>query len=413
MFEIMKRKDIIRQIIIVLAGAVLTTACSSSDNEEVTQPAKRTVLVYMAAENNLTSNAQSDINEMIKGVKKISKWDHLIVFVDRASKTEKPFLIRLRDNDQQPADTIRKYDQDFLDSDPAKMKEVMSWVMQHYPANDYGLVIWGHANGWVVMNDSVATNRAIAVDNGENSSSTKQYWMNIPTLRNVLATLPHSFKFIFADCCNMQNAEVAFELKDVTQYVIASAAGIPGDGAPYETIVPDLFNYDDQALCQKTCDDYHAKLDNEGGHLPIAAVRTDRMPQLAKATAKILKSIYDAGTVIDTDGMIYYYTYHWDVSKKEEHVMYDMNDFLLRHADETEYQEWKQAFDAVFVTNKMSKKWETQGTIDWDFEVTEERFGGMSMLIPLERYNNTLLKYNELIKKMGWYQAVGWSELGW
>ena len=128
MFEIMKRKDIIRQIIIVLAGAVLTTACSSSDNEEVTQPAKRTVLVYMAAENNLTSNAQSDINEMIKGVKKISKWDNLIVFVDRM--TEKPFLIRLRDNDQQPADTIRKYDQDFLDSDPAKMKEVMSWVMQ-------------------------------------------------------------------------------------------------------------------------------------------------------------------------------------------------------------------------------------------------------------------------------------------
>ena len=389
MFEIMKRKDIIRQIIIVLAGAVLTTACSSSDKEEVTQPAKRTVLVYMAAENNLTSNAQSDINEMIKGVKKISKWDHLIVFVDRASKTEKPFLIRLRDNDQQPADTIRKYDQDFLDSDPAKMKD---------------------ANGWVVMNDSVATNRAIAVDNGENSSSTKQYWMNIPTLRNVLATLPHSFKFIFADCCNMQNAEVAYELKDVTQYVIASAAGIPGDGAPYETIVPDLFNYDDQALCQKTCDDYHAKLDNEGGHLPIAAVRTDRMPQLAKATAKILKSIYDAGTEINTDEMIYYYMYG---NKAEEHVMYDMNDFLLRHADETEYQEWKQAFDAVFVTNKMSKKWETQGTIDWDFEVTEERFGGMSMLIPLARYDNTLLKYNELIKKMGWYQAVGWSELGW
>ena len=96
----------------------------------------------------------------------------------------------------------------------------------------------------------------------------------------------------------MQNAEVAYELKDVTQYVIASAAGIPGDGAPYETIVPDLFNYDDQALCQKTCDDYHAKLDNENGHLPISAVRTDRMPQLAKATAKILKSIYDAGTEI-------------------------------------------------------------------------------------------------------------------
>ena len=98
----MKRKDIIRQIIIVLAGAVLTTACSSSDKEEVTPPAKRTVLVYMAAENSLSSYAQQDINEMIKGVKKISKWDHLIVFVDRASKTEKPFLIRLRTSRHHP-----------------------------------------------------------------------------------------------------------------------------------------------------------------------------------------------------------------------------------------------------------------------------------------------------------------------
>lgn len=406
MFEIMKRKDIIRQIIIVLAGAVLTTACSSSDNEEVTQPAKRTVLVYMAAENNLTSNAQSDINEMIKGVKKISKWDHLIVFVDRM--TEKPFIIRLRNNDQQPADTLKKYENDFIGSDPERMKEVMSWVMQNYPANDYGLVIWGHANGWVIMNDSVAVRRAIAQDDGVDTSS-KRYFMNIPTLRTTLQSLPHTFKFIFADCCNMQNVEVAYELKNVTQYVIASAAGIPGDGAPYETIVPDLFNYDDQALCQKTCDDYHAKLDNENGHLPISAVRTDRMPQLAKATAKILKSIYDAGTGINTDGMIYYYRDNYGA-----HLMYDINDFMIRHSpSETEYMEWKQAFDAVFVANKMSKKWETQGTIDWDFEVTEERFGGMSMLIPLERYNNTLLKYNELIKKMGWYQAVGWSELGW
>lgn len=406
MFEIMKRKDIIRQIIIVLAGAVLTTACSSSDNEEVTQPAKRTVLVYMAAENNLTSNAQSDINEMIKGVKKISKWDHLIVFVDRM--TEKPFIIRLRNNDQQPADTLKKYENDFIGSDPERMKEVMSWVMQNYPANDYGLVIWGHANGWVIMNDSVAVRRAIAQDDGVDTSS-KRYFMNIPTLRTTLQSLPHTFKFIFADCCNMQNVEVAYELKDVTQYLIASPAAIPDDGAPYEAIIPDLFNYIDQQMCQQTCADYYAKIDHEGYHLPIAAVRTDCIQQLATATRKLLSSIYQQGTNINTDGMIYYYRDNYGA-----HLMYDINDFMIRHSpSETEYMEWKHAFDAILVANKKSMKWETQGTLDWDFTPTEERFGGMSMLIPLARYDNTLLKYNELIKKMGWYQAVGWSELGW
>jgi hypothetical protein len=408
MFEIMKRKDIIRQIIIVLAGAVLTTACSSSDKEEVTPPAKRTVMVYMAAENSLSSYAQQDINEMIDGVKSISKWDNLIVFVDRASTREKPFIIRLRDDKNAPADTIRKYEQDFVSSDPERMKEVLSWMMSNYPADDYGLVMWGHANGWVIMD---ANRRALAVDTGNNSTSGAGVWLELPDFRKVLEALPHPLKFVFADCCNVQNLEVAYELKDVIQYLIASPAAIPGTGAPYKMIVPDLFTYDDNQLCDKVCTDYHDIVDNENGHLPIAAIRTSAMPQLAAATKKILKSIYETNTPINVDGLIYYYRYSY---KPEENVMYDINDFLLRHAQEADYQEWLTAFNAAVVCKKMSKKWEVQGGLDFDFgEITEERFGGVSMFIPLERYENTMLKYNTLIKQTAWYQAVGWSELGW
>lgn len=104
--------------------------------------------------------------------------------------------------------------------------------MTSYPADDYGLVLWGHGNGWVIMNDSVATRRAIAVDNGNNKVSDSGMWLNIPSLHIALKALPHPFKFIFADCCNMQNVEVAYELRDVTEYYIASPAGIPGEGAP-------------------------------------------------------------------------------------------------------------------------------------------------------------------------------------
>ena len=400
-----------KKILCLLATSLLLlSACSDSSNETV-PPAKRTVIVYMAAENTLSGSAQSDINEMIQGVKNISKYDNLIVFVDRASSKEKPFIIRLRDNEQQPADTIRKYEQDFLTSDAEKMKEVISWTMNHYPADDYGLVIWGHGNGWVIMNNASESRRAIALDNGSNAVSDKGQWLDIPDFRKALASLPHSFKFIFADCCNMQNVEVAYELKDVTEYYIASPAGIPGDGAPYETIIPDLFLYDDVLMYTKTCDDYYAKTDHENGHLPISAVKTKELPSLASATKEILHKIYEANTSVNTDGLIYYYSY--SVSTANEHIMYDMNDFLLRHADKTDYLKWKQTLDAVLVANKKSMKWETQGTLVWDFTITEERFGGISMFVPLERYNNTHIKYNEGIKKMAWYQAVGWSALGW
>ncbi len=400
-----------KKILCLLATSlVLLSACSDSSNETI-PTAKRTVIVYMAAENTLSGSAQSDINEMIQGVKNISKYDNLIVFVDRASSKEKPFIIRLRDNEQQPADTIRKYEQDFLTSDAEKMKEVISWTMNHYPADDYGLVIWGHGNGWVIMNNASESRRAIALDNGSNAVSDKGQWLDIPDFRKALASLPHSFKFIFADCCNMQNVEVAYELKDVTEYYIASPAGIPGDGAPYETVIPDLFLYDDVLMYTKTCDDYYAKTDHENGHLPISAVKTKELPSLASATKEILHKIYEANTSVNTDGLIYYYSY--SVSTANEHIMYDMNDFLLRHADKTDYLKWKQTLDAVLVANKKSMKWETQGTLVWDFTITEERFGGISMFVPLERYNNTHIKYNEGIKKMAWYQAVGWSALGW
>lgn len=401
-------KKIFTLIVITL---VFFSSCSE-DEEEVWQPAKRTVIAYMAAENSLSGDAQSDINEMIQGVKTISKYDNMIVFVDRASSAEKPFIIRLQNNDKQPADTIRKYEQDFYSSDPKNMREVIQWVMTNYPADDYGLILWGHGNGWVIMEDSVASQRAIAVDNGENRISDKGLWLNIPSLRTALKTLPHRFKFIFSDCCNMQNVEVAYELKDVTDYYIASPAGIPGCGAPYNKVIPDLFNYDDVQMYQKTCDDYNAVLDAEDGHLPISVILTDRLPQLAQATKLILNNIYQSGVNINTNALIYYYAY--SMKKKEEHVMYDMNDFLLRHADATAYHEWQKAFNEAVVYKKMSKKWQVMGTLDFDFEVTEERFGGVSMFVPLARYEETLLKYNELIPKMAWYHAV-WSdvELDW
>lgn len=400
-----------------ICGLLLFSSCSKEENEEPWQPAKRTVIAYMAAENTLSGYAQLDINEMITGVKSISKYDNMIVFVDRAN--EKPFIVRLRNNDKLPTDTIKKYEQDFYSSDPEKMKDILQWVMTNYPADDYGLILWGHGDGWVIMNDSVATKRAFGVDNGENKASDTGLWLNIPSLRMALKALPHTFKFIFTDCCNMQNVEVAYELKDVTDYYIASPAGIPDTGAPYDKVIPDLFKYNDVQMYQKTCDDYFNILEAEDGHLPMAVIQSSQLPQLAQATKTILESIYNTETAIDTDRLIYYWTYDPShPSNKKERVMYDMNDFLLRHAQTADYQKWLKAFNQAVVYKKWSDHWQWHAYRSYtqyaDFEVTEERFGGVSMFIPLERYKETFIKYNELIPKTAWYHAV-WSdvELGW
>ena len=67
-------------------------ACSTDDanNEPPTGPARRTVVVYMAGENNLSSYVEDDLWEMKVGRTKAAANENLVVFVDRQPNTAKP-----------------------------------------------------------------------------------------------------------------------------------------------------------------------------------------------------------------------------------------------------------------------------------------------------------------------------------
>ena len=57
-----------------------------------------------------------------------------------------------------------------------------------------------------------------------------------------------------------------------------------------------------------------------------------------------------------------------------------------------------------------------KGTVNFsDFTVTDEKMGCVNMFFPLNKYNDTscLHSYNTDIKQMQWYQAVGWSAVGY
>ena len=65
----------------------MVTACSKDEDSSSTppEPARRTVIVYMSGENNLTYYIQSDLNEMMEGRKQVTANENLVVFVDKAS----------------------------------------------------------------------------------------------------------------------------------------------------------------------------------------------------------------------------------------------------------------------------------------------------------------------------------------
>ena len=76
--------------ICLLAG--LTSCHHDDDDEPVDNRDRRTVLVYIAAENNLSIYANSDLDEMKEGSKKLADDQNLIVYVDEAGSLTTPYI---------------------------------------------------------------------------------------------------------------------------------------------------------------------------------------------------------------------------------------------------------------------------------------------------------------------------------
>ena len=403
----------------LLCLSLFFASCSkhSDEPEPTPQPTmgNRTVLVYVAGENKLSRFFGGELQEMRQGSKLLGEGDHLLLYVDLADRNRHPYIMEVSQGDTA---TIYQYDKESLASDPDQMLDVISRAFTLRPARSYGLTLWGHASGWLVSADSVShalgvRRRAFGVDNGFNDGSSNQgRWMNIPTLAKVLSRVGKPLKFIFGDCCNFQCAEVAYELRGQAEYIIGSPAEIPGVGAPYGTVLPAMFSQSDEFYRQMV-DAYFAQV--VAGHKePLSVVRTSEMEGLAVATRTLLSNIaaHDGKGVdnfFDTSGLIYYYSSGWDATTK---VMFDMNDLFLRYAPSADYAVWRQAFDRAVVYTTMATSWETANLVFFnDFDITAERYGGMSMFVPQPSANNIYTDYNRDIRKMGWYYAAGIATL--
>ena len=287
-----------------------------------------------------------------------------------------------------------------------------AYAYSHYPAREYGLVLGGHSTGWLIEQEPGDT-RAFGVDNGDGYaySSRNRRWINVPTMANVLERVPH-LKFIFADCCNFMCLETMYELRNVTDYIIGSPAEIPAEGAPYEQIMPALF--EKNTFCSSIIDIYHR---TQNGEVPLSVVKTSAMDQLASATRYALDMVQEkiGNGYADTQGLIHYgYSASSIQFHQEYNLFYDAGDFFRSQLPESDYRQWKQALDEAVVEKRFAKEWRTCMTWRYtysDFEMTEEKYHGVSMYIPQDpstEYGKYFARNNEDIKQLKWYQSIGW-----
>lgn len=390
-------------------------SCSNDEpnDEPVSDVADRTVIVYISAENSLSSFATSNLNDMAEASKQLNNRQRLVVFYDDRNTSVMPYIAEVK-NGEVVKDEHKVFSEDFYASDPEKMQEILSYIMEAYPAKSYALDLWGHASGWFVTNDTLpvsrnmarSKHRAYGIDNGRNSSSNSGMWINIPTMANVFSSLPHGFKFIFSDCCFFQCVESAYELKDCTEYIIASPSEVPGEGIAYKEVIPLLFNMSE--------DFYKGIVDKWKEHtvygdeaLPISVIKTSEAEHFAQATSKIYSELLKYDNF--GDRRLVYYGRFIDDNGRKARGYYDPMNIINEYASENPaFAEWKNALKALVPYSVIAKRWIQNTGVDFSsFDVNENTFSGISMFIPQPMYDTMFPNPNETIKDFKWAKAIG------
>ena len=404
---------IMKYLLTLVSTLLLLAACSKSENNEPVDPmAQRTVMVYMSGDNDLSSWAQMDIEEMIAGASNIPQRGNLVVFVDRQRTGERPFIAKVTQNQQQPLDTLYKFNSDFYASDPEQFSAILQRMTLLCPAHEYGLVLWGHASGWAVTTDTIKSNRAYGKDNSK--------WMNITQMAVALKSLP-KMKFIFADCCNMMCAEVGYELRNATDYLIGSPAEIPGEGAPYSLVIPNLFK-EGTALYKGIIDAYYDGYNSTANYgVPMSVIDTKYISDLAVKTSAVLEQTVGGYPQCpkspDLSGIAF--TFGYDVP-----MMYDMRAIIERLVPDDVFKQWDSAFQQAVPYYRMSMRWRTNyNGSNYTYDLLSAfntfdpnlAYGCVTMFLPMDGYGYTSgdLVYNKRSVNFSWTHIMNWSRFGW
>jgi hypothetical protein len=409
---------------------IVLAACSNEIPEQ--QPAKRsgrTVLAYLISNSpkSLEGNLQDNVVDMYMALAEIKDSCTLLVFYrpqEYSSYLDVPTLLCF-DTDGRgninnlPAVTgtdltfesvcqvaqKKEYTMNSqIATDPVVMEEVLKDMQKIAPSDSYGLILGSHASGW--MKGNSVQSKAFGDDDGYN--------IDIPDLANVLKkSFSEKLDFVLFDACMMGNAEVGYELKDVTSHCIASVMETPVYGFPYDRILPYLYseNVDYSAVCHEFIS-FNKTKDVWG---TCAVMDCSQMENLASAVKAKLSEWEDALSSVSMQNVQQYGVNSY------KYFSYDVLDFFRELGGksgvaETDLNEAIASIQTVLNEAVIAKEC-IPNPSNSSFRVDETRFCGIGMYIPKEindyvpdniSWNN----WNDYYKQsISWYRAAGWADL--
>lgn len=259
--------------IIATLFIVVGVSCSNGDSPDgpdvPVTPVGQTVFMFFPWSNSLLSDFRRTVEDMQTVVAERSMKNERIMVFMATSEHEAVLFELKKQNGRCLTDTLRRYsDRPFTSRQ--WLTSLFSEIMTLAPASRYGMVVGCHGLAWVPVQGQRNARKRLGsqekideednlykkerIDKEGEPNDLMHFEVQGPvTTRFIGGTYPETqiettdladamadagfhTEYILFDACYMSSVEVAYELKDVTHYLIASPTEVLSYGFPYITM---------------------------------------------------------------------------------------------------------------------------------------------------------------------------------
>ena len=304
---------------VLLADAVAETMPEKpviQEEEKDENPIKNwTIVLYMAADNNLESFALADLNEMESA--ELDESVTVLALLDRAKGYDETNgdwtdtrLFRVTKNLQENNACISserleceelglKTDEETeLDmANPKVLEGLLKFARSSYPAEKYALIFWGHGTGWRGENERASGEmnktspdsfRAVAID------GTSDSYMTISQVNEAVKSgmVGEKISIIGFDTCFGMCVEAAYELCESADFMLGTPALVPESGWNYTLFLTNFLKSQKSVsdLISSVSEQY-AQTYRNYGYASFSCVELSRIPSAVDKFSEFSKKL--------------------------------------------------------------------------------------------------------------------------
>lgn len=239
----------------------------------------RTVLVYMAGDNDLSDDAKADFAML----RRLRPTEDLAFAVQCDTDSPEPAQRYLATESSCRSEAIEEPDS----SKSKTLIDFLEWGRSQAPADAYFLVIWGHGYGW----------------KGLLRDYTSMEDLSLPqfafALKRGMGTDGDRLEAVVFDACEMASLETAYEIRKLARYAVFSQMPIPDRGLPYDAWLGWLHDHPEattERLLRRLVLSYVRMHSGKAGDafeggVAMSAVRLGRIDALMESMGKLVSAL--------------------------------------------------------------------------------------------------------------------------